>query len=441
MRSGIPARIVLAVLAVLLVNQVQPSFAQSEFNSYSMGFGMPDISVKPLSGPPGTQVEIMVTNMPSPPEDQDPRIEFFVYLPFVTALGSNVANNCAGEACFPLYSFEEINEDKVAAKTITFTLFSKQNPKPTVQGGQWESVCDLKVNGKTIARYGTVCNENDQPLGEYEIKFAWGIQRSDLYDIRKTVTFTVTEAPAEPEKGFQNPDDIVLEQYKNGEITEEEFEKKLSELGYSAEEIRQAKALLGKLPHQQGSYSPEQKAAIEEGIKKAEEQRKAEREAAESDDEVEEFIGDDLHEPEGSEETQTVSESQEESKADQKSGCLIATATFGTEFAPQVQLLREIRDNAILQTESGLSFMTAFNAIYYTFSPTVADWERQNAVFREAVRVTLIPMLSTLSLLNYIEIDSESEMLGYGIGIILLNAGIYFGIPALVIIKARNIRR
>ncbi|MEM2785119.1 MAG: hypothetical protein QXW37_04515 [Candidatus Nitrosotenuis sp.] len=54
-------------------------------------------------------------------------------------------------------------------------MFSTQNPKPTLQSGQWESVCDLKVNERTITRYGTICNEKDQPLGEYEIKFAWGI--------------------------------------------------------------------------------------------------------------------------------------------------------------------------------------------------------------------------------------------------------------------------
>ena len=31
-------------------------------------------------------------------------------------------------------------------------------------------------------------------------------------------------------------------------------------------------------------------------------------------------------------------------------GCLIATAAFGSELAPQVQFLREIRDNTVLQT-------------------------------------------------------------------------------------------
>jgi hypothetical protein len=50
-------------------------------------------------------------------------------------------------------------------------------------------------------------------------------------------------------------------------------------------------------------------------------------------------------------------------------------------------------------------------------------------------------MLSTLSILNYVEINSESEMLGYGIGIILLNVGMYFVAPAIVIIKIKNIFR
>lgn len=420
-------RIVLAVFSVLLVNQIPNSFAQSEFDSVSMGFGRPDITVTPLAGPPGTEIEIQVTNMPSPPEDQDPRIEFFVYLPFVTALGEGGANNCDGENCFPLYSFEEINEDKVAAKTITFTLFSTENPKPTIQNGQWESVCDIKVNGKTIARYGTVCNGQTQPLGEYELKFGWGIQRSDLYDIRETLTFTVTESPVKSEPESQNPDDIVFEKYKNGEITEAEFEKQLSELGYDAEGIRQAKALLGKLPHQQGTYSPEQKAAIEEGIKKAEEQRKAEREA----EITEEIPVVEL------EETQTISD-KEEAKSGQKSGCLIATAAFGTELAPQVQLLREIRDNVVFRTNSGTTFMTGFNEFYYAFSPAVADLERQNPAFKELVKTAITPMLSTLSILNYADIDSESEMLGYGIGIILLNVGMYFVVPAIVIVKIRQ---
>jgi len=119
-------------------------------------------------------------------------------------------------------------------------------------------------------------------------------------------------------------------------------------------------------------------------------------------------------------------------------GCLIATASFDSELAPQVQLLREIRDNTILQTKSGSIFMTGFNQFYYSFSPTIADYERENIIFKEAVKLTLIPLLTSLTLLQYADIDSESEMLGYGIGIILLNIGMYFVAPAVLITKIRK---
>jgi hypothetical protein len=111
-------------------------------------------------------------------------------------------------------------------------------------------------------------------------------------------------------------------------------------------------------------------------------------------------------------------------------GCLIATAAFGSEMSPQVQQLREIRDNIVIQTSSGKSFMTGFNQVYYSFSPYVADYERENPIFKEAVKVTLTPLLTSLALLNYV--DSEEEMLGYGIGVILLNVGIYFVAPAIL---------
>ena len=119
-------------------------------------------------------------------------------------------------------------------------------------------------------------------------------------------------------------------------------------------------------------------------------------------------------------------------------GCLIATATFGSEMAPQVQFLREIRDNTVLQTETGSAFMTGFNQFYYSFSPTIADYERENPVFKEAVKLTLTPLLTSLTLLQYVDIDSESEMLGYGIAIILLNIGMYFIAPAVLITKIRS---
>jgi len=119
-------------------------------------------------------------------------------------------------------------------------------------------------------------------------------------------------------------------------------------------------------------------------------------------------------------------------------GCLIATAAFGSEMAPQVQFLREIRDNTVLQTQSGSTFMTGFNQFYYSFSPAIADYERENSAFKETVKIAITPMLTSLAILNYVDIDSEAEMLGYGIGIILLNIGMYFVAPAIIIMKIKN---
>jgi hypothetical protein len=110
-------------------------------------------------------------------------------------------------------------------------------------------------------------------------------------------------------------------------------------------------------------------------------------------------------------------------------GCLIATATYGSELAPQVQRLRELRDNTLLQTNSGNVFMTGFNEFYYSFSPTIADWERQNPIFKEAVKIGITPLLTSLSILNYVDMDSEAEVLGYGISLILLNIGMYIVVP------------
>ena len=119
-------------------------------------------------------------------------------------------------------------------------------------------------------------------------------------------------------------------------------------------------------------------------------------------------------------------------------GCLIATAAFGSEMSPQVQQLRELRDNVVMQTTSGHAFMTGFNQVYYSFSPYVADFERENIVFKETVKVALTPMLTSFSILSHVPIDTEQEMLGYGIGVILLNIGMYFVAPAVLITVLRK---
>ena len=248
--------VLLMIFLLVPISNFSNIYGQSEFDSTAMGLQMPTITMSPTSGQPGTEIEIKVTNMPSAPDNIDPRIEFFVYLPFVSAIGSNVPNNCAGENCFALYSFDEVGENKFAPKTITFTLFSSTNSKPIVNAGWMESVCDIKINGVTTERFGKACIDLDQPLGEYEIKFGWGIELSDRYDIRKNLTFTVLEKEFIPEQRQQDEDDFIIEQFKQGQILESEFEKRLAELGYDPEEIRQAKALIFKLEHQEGFQTP-----------------------------------------------------------------------------------------------------------------------------------------------------------------------------------------
>ncbi len=140
-----------------------------------------------------------------------------------------------------------------------------------------------------------------------------------------------------------------------------------------------------------------------------------------------------------------VTDEPQSSSSSSGGGCLIATAAYGTELAPQVQFLREIRDNTVMSTSSGTSFMSGFNQLYYSFSPTIADMERENPMFQQAVRAFITPMISTLSIMTLADAGSEAEVLGFGISVIALNLGMYIAAPALIgfkvsriIIKSRN---
>jgi len=126
-------------------------------------------------------------------------------------------------------------------------------------------------------------------------------------------------------------------------------------------------------------------------------------------------------------------------KIEEGGGCLIATATYGSEMSPQVQFLREIRDNQLMNSASGTSFMTIFNQFYYSFSPHVADYQRENVWFNEIVKITITPMLTSLYLMSFAE--SESEILGFGIGVIILNVILYLILPFVICYQGMRILR
>ena len=115
--------------------------------------------------------------------------------------------------------------------------------------------------------------------------------------------------------------------------------------------------------------------------------------------------------------------------------CPIANAIYGTELAGLVQSLRETRDTVILQTESGRTFLDTVHMYYYAAGPTIVDWQEKYPLFKELFRLGITPALATTSILNHVEPNSEPELVFYMISTILMNVGLYFVAPAIILTK------
>ena len=125
------------------------------------------------------------------------------------------------------------------------------------------------------------------------------------------------------------------------------------------------------------------------------------------------------------------------------SPCLIATATFGSELAPEVQFLRDFRDQQIMNTFAGSNFMDVFNAWYYSFSPSVAQYEYSHATMRAMIRVTLYPLLGVLHLasLTYAVVGFEPELAALAAGLVAssLIGLVYLALPMSAMLwRSRN---
>ncbi|MDH3617176.1 MAG: hypothetical protein OEM89_00450, partial [Nitrosopumilus sp.] len=59
------------------------------------------------------------------------------------------------------------------------------------------------------------------------------------------------------------------------------------------------------------------------------------------------------------------------------------------------------------------------------------DYERENPLFKEVVKVGLTPLMSSLSILDHAE--SENEILVYGVSLIILNIGMYVAAPVMML--------
>jgi len=235
--------------------------------------GRPNVTISPISGPPGTPITITVSNIPDISKETYPYSDLYIYLPFSKSFGTTVQSQCGGGDCFPIYThYDAVNHD-FGPRTVTFTLFGTINPNPVYLNGFENSVCDVIVNGKIVDRYSTLCNTKDQPTGVYTIKLGWAEENApQINNIIQTIQFTVTQPIAPPPTQIADNGNSVIKAYQNGEITQTEFESKLTALGWNQDEIRQALGTIGKLPHQLGAPVQDQMQQIQQGVQKAEEQ-------------------------------------------------------------------------------------------------------------------------------------------------------------------------
>ncbi|MDE1828739.1 MAG: hypothetical protein KGI25_00295 [Thaumarchaeota archaeon] len=259
---------IFALMGLMVISLLNSVYATSDLST----LGSPEISISPTSGPPGTRITITVSNIPDISKESYPYPDLYIYLPFSQSFGVTPQSQCGGEDCFPIYTHDEAVNHDFADRTVTFSLFSTTNPNPIYLNGFENSMCDVLVNGKTVERYSALCNTKDQPAGTYDIKFGWVEENAPQINyIVKTVQFTVI--PGSPAAAPQEADNgnSIIQAYQNGQISESVFYSKLSALGWDSEEIRQALATIGKLPHQMGAPVPDEMQQIQ-GVQKASQQ-------------------------------------------------------------------------------------------------------------------------------------------------------------------------
>ena len=119
--------------------------------------------------------------------------------------------------------------------------------------------------------------------------------------------------------------------------------------------------------------------------------------------------------------------------------CLIATATYGSTLAPDVQFLRNFRDRQIMNTFVGWNFMIAFNAWYYSFSPTVAQSITQHPAFQYSMRFVLYPLIEILRFgaLPFSILPAHQEIAGILSGLLIsgLIGVAYLALPLALLLR------
>lgn len=260
---------IFALTSMLVLPLLNSVYATSDLSS----LGSPQVTISPSSGPPGTQITVTVSHIPDVSKESYPYPDLYIYMPFSKPFGTTPQSQCDGVDCFPIYTHDDAVNHDFGDRTITFTLFSTTNPNTSYLNGLENSPCDVIVNGKDLQRYSTLCNAKDEPPGTYTIKFGWAEQNApQIHYIVKTAQFTVMPSSPLPRPQVADNGNSIITAYQKGEITDSEFYSKLTALGWNAEQIRQALAVIHKLPHQMGAPVPDEMQQIVEGVQKAAQQ-------------------------------------------------------------------------------------------------------------------------------------------------------------------------
>jgi len=122
-----------------------------------------------------------------------------------------------------------------------------------------------------------------------------------------------------------------------------------------------------------------------------------------------------------------------------KPQCLIATAAFGSQLSPQVELLRNFRAR-VITSRAGASFLLIFNTWYYSFSPYVASYMSTDANTRWIMQGGLYPLIEILTIASelYAALPAYPEYATLLSGLLASSTigAFYLGLP-LTIIKRK----
>jgi len=121
--------------------------------------------------------------------------------------------------------------------------------------------------------------------------------------------------------------------------------------------------------------------------------------------------------------------------------CIIATAAYGSEMAPEVVYMRHVRDGVIGSTPIGKILRDAFDAFYYSWSPPVAAVVAESSGLQAIFRILLIPISIAVRIADTTFHATGEGNTGSIVGFVLaavFTITTYIALPALVIEQASS---